>query len=286
MLTAMLLNAKVYTPSTVPMVHLQDARCYVCNPDGILSQAACDTIDAIFREVEDSTGVQAIIAVLGEIDPADCHEFSRLLGEENGVGQEGRDNGIVVVLSTAERDISFSTGYGVEGVITDALSKRIQVRDMVPYFSHDDWDGGMVAGMRSLGSCLMNPELAEGYDDGSEGEKGILAFFLVAFLGPVGLAILYYRRKTRCPECGQHKLRMTGSELLYKTAKGKKTRYTYTCKNCGHQHYRDIYTSYYDGGGTGGSIGGGFGSGGFGGGAIGGSFGGGHFGGGGAHTKF
>ena len=87
-LTTLFISATVWTPKTVPIIHLQDSNRYVCNPEGILSQSACDTIDAIFRAVEDSTGVQALVAVLSGIEPDDCHEFSRLLGETVGVGIE------------------------------------------------------------------------------------------------------------------------------------------------------------------------------------------------------
>ena len=290
MLVTLGTSATVWTPKTVPIIHLQDSTRYVCNPEGILSQSACDEIDAIFRAVEDSTGVQALVAVLSGIDPDDCHEFSRLLGETVGVGVEGRDNGIVVVLSTTERDISFSTGYGLEGVMTDALSKRIQVNHMVPYFRDDNWDEGMVEGMRELGKYLMDPELMAREANEKREDRFILLFLcLFMVCAPFALIYLALRLSKKCPHCGKYKLKLTHTETLYKNARGKKVRYTYTCKNCHHQVVKDRYTDYGSSSGSsssgGGTIfggGGGFGGGGFGGG----HYGGGHFGGGGAHTKF
>ena len=67
-------SAKVYKPSDIRPVHLEDRNRYVCNPDGILSQSAVDRIDAAFRTIEDSTGIQSLIAVLTDIDPDDCFE--------------------------------------------------------------------------------------------------------------------------------------------------------------------------------------------------------------------
>ena len=286
LLVSLGMSATVWTPKTVPIIHLQDSNRYVCNPEGILSQDACDTIDAIFRAVEDSTGVQALVAVLSGIDPDDCHEFSRLLGEEVGVGIEGRDNGIVVVLSITERDISFSTGYGLEGIITDALSKRIQINQMVPYFSNNNWDQGMVEGMRELGKYLLDPELAK-REERKENQSVLLIMLCILF-APIILIYLAIRSTKKCPNCGKYKLKLTHTETLYKNVRGKKVRYTYTCKNCNHQVVKDRYTSYDSGSSTGtggGTIigGGGFGHGG---GFGGGHYGGGHFGGGGAHTKF
>jgi len=286
-LATLTIQATVWTTKNVPIIHLQDSDRYVCNPEGILSQAACDTIDAIFRAVEDSTSVQALIAVLSDIDPSDCHEFSRLLGEEAGVGLAGKDNGIVVVLSTTERDISFSVGYGLEGVITDALSKRIQLNYMVPYLKDNNWDRGMVEGMRELGKCLINPELANHSDYSgdldSNVDKGILLLTILFVLCPFLLLYLAVRKSRKCPNCGKYKLKFNNTKTLYSDKKGRKVRYTYTCKNCGHQVVRDHYISNASSSGGGGSFGGGFGGSG---GSRGGSYGGGHFGGGGAHTKF
>lgn len=286
---ALCASAVIHTPKTVPLIHLEDSNRYVSNPEGILSQAVCDSIDALFRAVEDSTGVQALVAVLSDISPDDCHEFCRQLGELNGVGIEGVDNGITVVLSITERDISFNTGYGLEGVITDALCKKIQVNEMVPYFRNDDWDGGMMAGMKVLSRYLMDPELIASAKEENDG--GIVALImLILFGGPIGLGAWANYRSKKCPECGQHKLKKTGTTVLYSNAKGKKTRTTYVCANCGHELHRDSYTSYSSGSSSGGGFSGGSHSGGsFGGGSFGGGgghYGGGHFGGGGAHTKF
>ena len=284
----LLSRAVTYTPSTIPMVHLQDSTRYVCNPEGILSQTACDTIDAIFRTIQDSTGVQTVIAVVSDIDPQDCFEFAYNLFETVGVGQEGKDNGLVILLSTSERCIQFVTGYGLEGVMPDAICKRIQEKYMNPYFAKNKWDEGMVEGARAVKSHLLKSDLQR--EDNSEREKdlGLLVFFLL-FCTPLGLAFAAIRQRRKCPECGKHKLKFVSSEVLYKTSKGQKTRYHFHCTNCGHDLYRDIYTSFPDrnsSGGTSGGFGGGTFGGGFSGGFGGGSFGGGHSGGGGAGSHF
>lgn len=112
---ALLAWSKVYTPTTIPMVHLEDRTRYTCNPDGILSANAVNTIDSIFHALEQQTGIQTIVAVVGEIDPTDCFEFAHALFTAQGVGQQGKDNGLVILLSTEERCIQFVTGYGLEG---------------------------------------------------------------------------------------------------------------------------------------------------------------------------
>ena len=285
-------EARVFTPETVPIIHLEDRNRYVNNPDGILSQGAVNEMDVIFRAVEDSTGVQALVAVLDSISPEDCFEFARRLGETVGVGESGKDNGLVILFCLSQHEIRFITGYGLEGVLTDAISKRIQQKYMVPPFREGNWDEGMVAGARALQQYLLNPELIKEEDDDNLSDFELL--LLLLFFGtPIWFIFGAIRRQKKCPHCGKYKLNIVKREVLYKDAKGKKTRLTFRCSSCGHEFTKDIYTAFEDnsggniGGGTfgGGSIGG-FGGGSFGGGSIGGHYGGGHFGGGGAGSKF
>lgn len=58
---------KVYTTDNIPKVHLQNKMRYVCNPDGILSQAACDSIDRMLYALEQQTGIETVVAVVPSI---------------------------------------------------------------------------------------------------------------------------------------------------------------------------------------------------------------------------
>ena len=278
-------GAKVYTPQTVPIIHLQNRNCYVNNPDNILSQGAVDKIDALLRVAEDSTGVQVYVAVLDSINSDDCFDFAHQVGEFLGVGQSGKDNGLVVLFCLSQREIRFVTGYGMEGIITDALCKRIQEQYMVPSFRKGNWDEGMTSGMEALQQYLLNPELAAEEEWTSSDTFGLVTALLV-FLCPIAAFFVIQWRNKKCPKCGKLKLKTVKTELLYKDARGKKTRTTLRCTACGHEFTRDTYTSFNNDS-NGGNISGGFGGGVLGGGgSIGGSYGGGHFGGGGAGSRF
>lgn len=281
--------AKVYKPSDIRPVHLEDRNRYVCNPDGILSQSAVDRIDAVFRTIQDSTGIQSLIAVLTDIDPDDCFEFAHQLGETVGVGRSGSDNGLVILLSTGERCVQFATGYGIEGILTDALCKRIQVRYMNPHFADDEWDEGMVAGAEALKDILLKGD----YDDEDDTDKiAVLAGIITVigmFLFVVGIVLFIDRKSRKCPKCGKIALKQVSVSTISKKNGVKKEVVTLKCTHCGFITSRER-TSYYSTGGHGGGgshMGGGFGGGrSFGGGSFGGSYGGGHFGGGGAGSRF
>lgn len=272
----------VWTPENLPIAHIEDRNRYVCNPDGILSPEAVNAVDGIFRAIEDSTGIQSLVAVVELTDPEDCFEFAYRLGEKHGVGSSGTDNGLVIVLSTGGRAVQFVTGYGLEGTLTDAVCRRIQETYMNPFFSDGEWDDGMFAGAQAIQAYLRNGDFpAEDEESDFSTIMGML-FPLWFFLF---IIIWVERRRNRCPNCHKHKLKVVKMETILNTYEKKVRLITYECRFCHHQVQRKETTFKVHS--TGGNFGGTpFGGGSFGGGSIGGSYGGGHFGGGGAGSRF
>lgn len=282
---------QVYTTRNLPKVRLQDKTRYVTDPDGILSAAATDSIDRMLYALEQQTGIETVVAVVPSIGDEDCFDFSHRLLNEWGVGKKEKNNGLVILLVTDQRCIQFYTGYGLEGDLPDAIAKRIQTQDMIPYLKNGNWDAGMVAGVRAVCARLDG---SMKNDTPTEDEESPWALILI-FLGICGVAllagVLKARAASKCPNCGQHKLQRSGSQLVSRHNGVKTEDVTYTCRNCGFKVVRrqQSYDENYHGrGGGGGPVifgGGGFG-GGSGGGFGGGSFGGGMGGGGGAGSRF
>ena len=191
---------KVYTVDNLPKVHLQNKMQYVCNPAGILSQAACDSIDSMLYALEQQTGIETVVAVVPSIGEEDCFDFCHQLLNKWGVGKKGKNNGLVILLVTDQRCIQFYTGYGLEGVLPDAICKRIQTRYMIPYLKDGNWDAGMVAGIKAtcqrLDGSMENDALSDSNSGGSF--DFILAILCFIAIGG-GLAFFSARKQSRCP---------------------------------------------------------------------------------------
>lgn len=279
-------TAKEYTIKDIPMVHLQDRTRYVSNPDGILSPAAVATMDSILYALEQKTGIQTLVVAVTGIEGGDCFDFAYRLGQETGVGQKERDNGLVILLSTDERCVQFATGYGLEGTLPDAICKRIQSRYMLPYFKENNWNAGMVAGVRAVNGYLDGSMENIDSEEGDEDSLGFIVAFLIIFVGIIGIGLYVTWRKTRCPNCKKHKLQRVSSQVVARHNGVKTENVTYVCGNCGHTFTRreqskdENYRGPRNGGGTIFMGGGGFG------GSGGGGFSGGSFGGGGAGSRF
>ena len=284
------IEAKEYKVDEIPIVHLQNKTRYVSNPDNILSESSVMEIDTTLYSLEQSTGIQALVVVVSGIEGGDCFDFAHQLGEKNGIGEKKRDNGIVVLLSTDERCIQIATGYGIEGALPDALCKRIQSKYMLPYFKDNEWDKGMVAGIKAIKGYLdgsMQKEDVE-EDDDITIILTIITIFVFIIIG--ALFTVWWKR--RCPVCKKHNIQRVSSNVISIKNGIKVEAVTYKCLNCGHIFIRneesvqdnDNNEGTHMGGGTRFGGVGGFGSGG--GGFSGGCYGGGSFGGGGAGSRF
>ena len=130
-------EAKSYRVRDVQNVQRLDSRRFVANPDGILSREAVATLDSICYALKESGIAEVAIVAVDDIRPRDMVGFSQELFEGWGVGDKELDNGLGILLVGDMREIRFHTGYGLEGVLPDALCYRIQQDYMVPYSVRD-----------------------------------------------------------------------------------------------------------------------------------------------------
>lgn len=276
----------------VPNVHLTDVRRYVSDPTSILAPAATDTINAILGRLEKSTGIETAVVMLPSIGENDIFDFSTSLFRKWGIGKKKSDNGLLILFVMDQHKVRFATGYGIEGTMTDAMSKRIQMQYMVPAFKQSDWNKGMVDGVRATAKVLdgsMEPEAAD-----SDTDTGDILFSIGIIVGIVLLVMFVSSIMQRCPKCHKRSaMKQMGVEVLrVSTGNGRRKRIrrtTYVCQYCGHIMTKDediddnsgnaaasgfILGSMLGGGGRGG------------GGSFGGSFGGGSTGGGGSTSDW
>lgn len=291
------LKAEVWTPETLPIVHLQDARRYVCNPDGVLSPAIVDSIDAILYHLERTKGVQTVVVAVKRIENGDPYEFGRGLFMKYGIGSKTQNTGLVVVLSTEDRKYYILTGYGMEGVLPDVILHRVEQTYMVPEMRQSNWDSATYQGVKALSLYIEeDEELKAELSDADDLKNTFVGFFSIAiiiFLLVFVSIISERNRISKCPRCGKRTLVYVSRTFLYDRGDFKYYRVIKRCKNCGNSftsvekvirpeiaaiNGTIIGSSFGNNRGGGGYFGGGgfggghFGGGGFGGGGAGGSF--------------
>lgn len=269
---------KQYTLQDVPNVRLNDARQYVSDPSHILSSSARDTINAVLARLEESTGIETAVVMLPSIGEEDIFNFAHELFRQWGIGKQKSNNGLLILFVMDQRKVRFTVGYGLEGTMTDAMSKRIQMQRMVPRFKAGDWDGGMVDGVRAAAQVLDGSMQPEPTDDDEDTLVGIIALLII--IGIAIFVIFLVGEAQRCPKCRKKGVKRVAQQVLRLSNGRRVRRTTFLCPHCGHTFTRDeniddsgnaaafIAGAMLGGGGRGG--GGGFSGGSFGGGSTGG----------------
>lgn len=146
------------TVDDVPNPKTYDADNWVSDPDHILDSETKNKINDILQQLEDSLTIEVAVVALNSIGEEEPHEFAVTLFNLWGVGKAKDDNGLLILLTRDIRDITFKTGYGLEGVLPDAICKRIQMETMVPHLRENDWNTGMLEGVKAVAAVLYGSD--------------------------------------------------------------------------------------------------------------------------------
>lgn len=162
------------------------------------------TIDALEKE----NGAEIAVVTVRTTGVQDSKRYAHELFNSWGVGKEGLDNGVLVLLAKEDRRIEIEVGYGAEGVLPDGKVGDILDRHAVPSFRAGDFGGGLVATVNALALELRKDEtaVAKAYRGAARRAPALFAyaFFLLPFLGIaflIGFLIWLSRRPPRCAMC-------------------------------------------------------------------------------------
>ncbi len=127
------LSAQVLAPTDSWVVDLPD----------LLTSSQERELSADLARYEEESSTQIVVVILKTLNGADEGEYATELGQKWGVGQDGQDNGIVVLVSANDRKMFIATGYGVEASVTDAQAGRIIRDTMAPRFRNGQFYEGI-----------------------------------------------------------------------------------------------------------------------------------------------
>lgn len=118
----------------------------VVDEAGILSPAARDRISGWLEQYEQESKRQIVVATVKSLQGYPIEDFSYRLGRYWGIGEKGRNTGAILLVAPAERAVRIEVGYGLEGELTDAVSRAIIERDILPAFRQGNFEQGVTAG--------------------------------------------------------------------------------------------------------------------------------------------
>ncbi|EZQ19890.1 methanol dehydrogenase [Pseudomonas sp. G11-1] len=139
---------------------------------------------------EQATTEQVVVVTVPDLQGRSIEEFGVQLGREWGIGQQGEDNGALLIVARDDRRMRIEVGYGLEGRLTDAQSSIIINQILTPAFRRGDFEGGIVAGTEAMIQVLGGDPLRS--STGATGERppapliGGLTFFFMIILFLIG----------------------------------------------------------------------------------------------------
>ena len=222
---------------------------------GVMQQIQIQAMESQLAQLERDTGHQVAVLTIATLDGEDIEGFSIRVAENWKIGKKGFDNGVILVVAIKDRKLRLEVGYGLEGVLPDAIAKRITADYIVPRFRSQDYGGGIVAGIDAVQKIIRKEPLPESARKTQSRNTGLNSFAMLAITLAI-LGLMAFAAATNRQKSGLWGTRGRRGPTIW--------------------------------GGPGGWGGGGFGGGGFGGGSDGGGFsgGGGGFGGGGASDSW
>lgn len=132
----------------------------------ILSPQTRQALNAIGQDLDNKTTAQVAVVTVKTLDGQLIDEYGLTLLRQWGLGNKEKNNGALILVAVDDRQSRIEVGYGLEGVLPDGLTGRIQDQQMLPYFKQGQYEKGIVQGYLTVATTV-----AKSYDVKLEGVR-------------------------------------------------------------------------------------------------------------------
>lgn len=167
----------------IPDIPKKQTSVYDDTSVNLLSNTQEKALEQKLIRYSDSTSTQIVIAIISTTKGEDINFLGAQWGQKWGIGQDKKDNGILLLVAKDDRKIAISTGYGVEGSLTDLMCKRIIENVILPQFRQSNFYNGLNKGTDAIFQVL-NGEFNEDRDFSSQNSFSLSNYlpFIIFFV--------------------------------------------------------------------------------------------------------
>jgi len=140
----------------------------------------------------DSTSTQIAVVIIRSVGDYDINDYGQKLGRAWGIGEKGKNNGILVLVALNDHKVAIQTGFGAEGAVTDLVTHQIITNDIVPRFKQQDYYAGLDEGTTKLMQYMKGEYKATKKVKKDDGDGGPIGFIVIIVI--VILVIVFSRR--------------------------------------------------------------------------------------------
>ena len=192
----------VFSQSVLVFAQVPSLSSYVTDNANVLSPEFQSDLENALRALEQETnGVQFVVFIEKAIlEESTLEERTLQIAEQNGIGKEENDNGILFYLATDDREYRWETGYGIEGTLSSSWLGRMSRETLNPAFSEGNYEKGILDAVSQIGQRLLESSDADivKIEDSSRVtmEKGmIIAAIIIAIIVFILFMILSAKQK-------------------------------------------------------------------------------------------
>ena len=120
----------------------------------LLPMAEERRLRSILDNLNAQTGAALVVVTLPSMEGGQIDDFTNRLFEKWGVGQKGKDNGVMLLVAVKERKMRIEVGYGLEGIIPDGKAGWVRDTYILPYFKKGQMAEGIEAGALALANLI------------------------------------------------------------------------------------------------------------------------------------
>src|SRR6186997_3512158 len=147
-------------------------------------------IEQKLADLEAKSGIQLVVATVNSLEGQEVEPYANELFRKWALGEKQKNNGVLLLVAPNERRVRIEVGYGLEGTLTDALSKVIITNAITPRFKAGDFGGGISRGVDDIITVLttdaqeweQRPSLRLDRDQQNDPTSWILFFAFIAFI--------------------------------------------------------------------------------------------------------
>jgi uncharacterized protein len=172
LLPFVLLNAQVEFPVL---------KNYATDLTNTLSNSELYTLNSTLKRFDDSTSNQIVFLMISNLDGYSLENYTYETAAKNQIGSKKNNNGVLFFVSKDDRKMRIEVGYGLEGVLTDALTSSIQRNEVRPYFKQGDYYSGIAAGINAIMAATRGEYKGDVKDKGSKG-RGFPFIFIILLI--------------------------------------------------------------------------------------------------------
>ncbi|PQO93352.1 hypothetical protein C5614_24060 [Massilia phosphatilytica] len=189
-------------------------RARVTDEIGMLTPDQRQKLESVLADYEAKTGSQIGVLLVSSTEPEAIEQYSIRVADAWKLGRKGVDDGVLLVVAKdnpkALRRLRIEAGRGVQGVLTDAQSKRILEDTIAPHFRQQDWYGGLVAGVGAIATLLNQEKFpapqAQAQTPAQQDDDGpnLIVRLFPIFVGLIILRAVFRSRRTRLAQPGRY----------------------------------------------------------------------------------